>query len=190
MDPYAFNWLNNDDSIIDSLVSIAALPDEPIVNQNQQVRDNVGANIIDYLLYNNETTTNQQQSMSAKEKELKQAINDTRDNPELPFNVIEKDNFVTFTPLSNAVPKKPASSNKKSKSRGPIFVTTSPQTFSKKLRKYPGNPQSNSSDENSENDMNENSNNNASSQMTSKEERLHRNKISARNFRVRRKGNF
>ncbi|KAF1806703.1 hypothetical protein FB192DRAFT_1271031 [Mucor lusitanicus] len=109
--------------------------------------------------------------------------------------VREKDNFVTFLPHSTSATKKQAAS-KKAKLKEPIFVTESPQSYEKKKKKQAtaaANPthHSSSAEDNSDEDMlleeDMHHTNSSMKQMTSKERRQLRNKISARNFRVRRK---
>ncbi|KAF1802856.1 hypothetical protein FB192DRAFT_1422544 [Mucor lusitanicus] len=108
--------------------------------------------------------------------------------------VQEKDNFVTFLPHSTPATKKKQSGPKKAKFKEPIFVTESPQSYKKKKKAAsstaaPSNQSS--ADENSDDDMlledDMHHSNSSMKQMTSKERRQLRNKISARNFRVRRK---
>lgn len=107
----------------------------------------------------------------------------------------EKDNFVTFLPHSKPANKK-QNASKKAKFKEPIFVTESPQSYKKKNKANIANTSNHSSaEDNSDDDMmledelsSSNPNNSRSKQMTSKERRQLRNKISARNFRVRRKG--
>lgn len=201
MESYDFNWLNNDEDIMDSLIGIASLPDEPM-KEAQQPSNNVGSDIINYLLEgtqpnnsNSNIVLNQalnQGQPTHKEEELNFVIESTTNNPSLPFNVVQgKDNFVTFTPSSAkpATTKKQATA-KKPKFKEPIFVTESPQSFSQKNKKAANsNSNSHSSGEDiSDNEMHDVSSSNSLKQMTSKERRQLRNKISARNFRVRRKG--
>ncbi|KAL9550609.1 hypothetical protein MBANPS3_004651 [Mucor bainieri] len=102
--------------------------------------------------------------------------------------VQQKDNFVTFLPHSTQATKKKAAP-KKAKFKEPIFVTESPQDYKKKKRANPSN--NSSAEENSDDDMlmedDIQHSNSSMKHMTSKEKRQLRNKISARNFRVRRK---
>ncbi|GAN02221.1 hypothetical protein MAM1_0018c01662 [Mucor ambiguus] len=106
--------------------------------------------------------------------------------------VQEKDNFVTFLPHSTPATKK-QSAPKKAKFKEPIFVTESPQSYKKKKKaSSTANPSNHSSaEDNSDDDMlledDMQHPNSSMKQMTSKERRQLRNKISARNFRVRRK---
>ncbi|KAK4514604.1 uncharacterized protein ATC70_002203 [Mucor velutinosus] len=106
--------------------------------------------------------------------------------------VQEKDNFVTFLPHSTPATKK-QTAPKKAKFKEPIFVTESPQSYKKKKRAAAAaNPTNHSSaEDNSDDDMlledDMHHSNSSLKQMTSKERRQLRNKISARNFRVRRK---
>ncbi|CAO3653533.1 unnamed protein product [Mucor fragilis] len=106
--------------------------------------------------------------------------------------VQEKDNFVTFLPLSTPATKKQAAP-KKAKFKEPIFVTESPQSYKKKKRATATANITNhsSAEDNSDDDMlledDMHHSNSSLKQMTSKERRQLRNKISARNFRVRRK---
>ncbi|KAI8637260.1 hypothetical protein BD408DRAFT_424862 [Parasitella parasitica] len=106
----------------------------------------------------------------------------------------EKDNFVTFLPRSVPAAAKKQAAVKKAKFKEPIFVTESPQSYEKKKKAGAGNTSHHSSaEDNSDDDMLEeemnplNNRNGSSKKMTSKERRQLRNKISARNFRVRRK---
>ncbi|CEP11675.1 hypothetical protein [Parasitella parasitica] len=113
--------------------------------------------------------------------------------------VQEKDNFVTFLPRSApaaaaaaATAAKKQAAPKKAKFKEPIFVTESPQSYKKKKIGAATNTSRSaedlSDDDMLDDDMNTSNNRNGGSkQMTSKERRQLRNKISARNFRVRRK---
>ncbi|RCH90824.1 hypothetical protein CU098_005821 [Rhizopus stolonifer] len=234
-----FDWLNDDNDIIDSLVRIASLPEQnnqPTIPPNNS---NVGVDILQYLLQqdntmqhsmfdptmNNEQLFQQIPQQQGPKKLSPEQVNQVVEKlgkidasetngpiPKLseeeisavfqqPISIVQgKDNFVTFTPASekNKDSKKKLPSTKKVKHREPIFVTESPQSFNKKMKKTPNttnNVQSTSSaeevsDEEPDEELFPNTNSSSSSnlkQMTSKERRQLRNKISARNFRVRRK---
>ncbi|KAI8386936.1 hypothetical protein BD560DRAFT_383289 [Blakeslea trispora] len=249
MEPMSFDWLNDDNDIINSLVQLASLPNQPASSDN--IAHTTASNdILQYLGQQNNmqdygmssTPSNsfvmqggftsqpsiahnlpsRQQEMNTEQ--VNQVI-DTLGKPEsavtegvaLKFNEAEavavfqqpisivqgKDNFVTFTPaLSKSGDSTTTDINssshrstrnkqppKKVKYREPIFVTESPQSFNKKMKKYPTNHvhQSSSAEENSEDEDENMLQNSSLKQMSSKERRQLRNKISARNFRVRRK---
>lgn len=214
-------WLNGDDDIMDTLVGLASIPDEPA--SSHQSSQNSGADILEYLLQTGNihsngnpafqpliaqphpptapappsTSTPQQTSQVMEQQPCAPApivISDAvfRDAVSV---VQEKDNFVTFLPHSTPATKKKQSGPKKAKFKEPIFVTESPQSYKKKKKAAsstaaPSNQSS--ADENSDDDMlledDMHHSNSSMKQMTSKERRQLRNKISARNFRVRRKG--
>ncbi|KAI8380432.1 hypothetical protein EDC96DRAFT_491006 [Choanephora cucurbitarum] len=253
MEPMSFDWLDNDNDILDSLVQLASLPNQPI-SPNNISHINTNNDILHYL--NQQTNTQQQHNMSSassssflmqggfapeppmthnlpsQQQEMSpEKVNQVMESigridsaatggapPKLneaevsavfqqPISIVQgNDNFVTFTPVLNKSGDstttdtngsghrntKSKQTAKKVKYREPIFVTESPQSFNKKMKKYPANNthQSSSAEENSEDEdeaMLQNTNSSSLKQMSSKERRQLRNKISARNFRVRRK---
>jgi hypothetical protein len=217
MDTTVFNWLNDDSDIMDSLVSLAALSEEPS-NQASNNNNNAGTDILQYLFQPNDNSNPNDfgqinQPISPQPQQTNNQVIDTHvpaaattpdpndiiTDPYLKSTVSvvqAKDNFVTFMPVSTPKTKK-QSGAKKTKFKEPIFVTESPQSYNKKKKKSAPSNTHSSGDENSDDDMllDEElaaSNTSASQlkQMTSKERRQLRNKISARNFRVRRKGKF
>ncbi|KAI7891220.1 uncharacterized protein EV154DRAFT_420846 [Mucor mucedo] len=102
--------------------------------------------------------------------------------------VPSKDNFVTFTPLKDS--SKKSAGVKKPKFKEPIFVTELPQNAYKKKKPTASPSNHSSGEENSDDDMLLDDMVNASpnsKKLSSKERRQVRNRISARNFRVRRK---
>ncbi|KAI9250358.1 hypothetical protein EDC94DRAFT_527166 [Helicostylum pulchrum] len=115
--------------------------------------------------------------------EIKSSLRNTEFNSSLSI-VQREDNFVTFMPVNSTVRTKKPTVPKKSKMKDSIFVTELPQNSYKKKRS-----QLSSGDENSDDDMLLDEQFPASKlkNMTPKERRQLRNKISARNFRVRRK---
>jgi nitrous oxide reductase len=190
-----FEWLENDKAIIDTLVtSSTAQPDG----------SNVSNDILQYLLQtDNSNTAPLSFHQSPQEKidnhvteKAPPVVSTAASTFRSTVSVVQsKDNFVTFMPLNN--PTKKSTAPKKTKFKEPIFVTESPQNAYKKKKKPSNNnaSQSHSSGEdNSDDDMLLDEELGASTsssklkQMTSKERRQLRNKISARNFRVRRKG--
>jgi hypothetical protein len=216
MDTIDFNWLNDDNDIMDSLVGLAGLSEE---HPSQATNDSAGTDILQYLLQPNNSSfassnqTNNQVENTPAPATASATIsaastatptsnpNDIITDPYLKSTVSvvqAKDNFVTFMPVSTPTTKK-QNGAKKTKFKEPIFVTESPQSYSKKKKKSGTNINAHSSgDDNSDDDMLLDEELLASSntsalklkQMTSKERRQLRNKISARNFRVRRKGNL
>ncbi|KAI9470063.1 MAG: hypothetical protein EXX96DRAFT_491871 [Benjaminiella poitrasii] len=105
------------------------------------------------------------------------------------ISVHSSDNFVTVTPAQpTKAPKAPKKANKANKAmktvfKESVFVSESPNSFKKKAAAATFSINQNASaDDNSDEDMMEDT-----KQMSSKERRQLRNKISARNFRVRRK---
>lgn len=211
-------WLNGDDDIMDTLVGLASIPDEP-ANSHQNPQ-NSGADILEYLLqtgniHNNTNPAFQPMNIQHTQPSppapststLQQANQVMGQQPSAPTPIVisdatfrdsvsvvqEKDNFVTFLPLSTPATKKQAAP-KKAKFKEPIFVTESPQSYKKKKRATATANITNhsSAEDNSDDDMlledDMHHSNSSLKQMTSKERRQLRNKISARNFRVRRKG--
>lgn len=203
MDSINFNWLENDKNIMDSLVASSTAPTNDF---------NASNDILQYLLQTDESdlaapVPNSLNSIaqSTEESSTKSHV------PEKPMctastasefcstlSVVQsKDNFVTFMPMN--APTKKSTVPKKAKFKEPIFVTESPQNAYKKKKKLNNSNNTSQSshssgEDNSDDDMNLDEELAASSspsklkQMTSKERRQLRNKISARNFRVRRKG--
>lgn len=189
MDSLNFDWLNNGESIIDSLTSSTPVDTTDATNE-----------ILQYLLQDSNTSqfmpTMQPQPPQGKVAD-KSAPTPAPTPAHLEFRsklsiVPSKDNFVTFTPLTDS--SKNNAGIKKSKFKEPVFVTESPQNSYKKKKKTLNSSSNQSSgEENSDDDMILDQIINSSSnlkKMTSKERRQVRNKISARNFRVRRKGWF
>ncbi|KAI8087493.1 hypothetical protein BDF21DRAFT_335088 [Thamnidium elegans] len=115
--------------------------------------------------------------------ESKSTLRSTEFNSSLSI-VQREDNFVTFMPVNSTIRTKKPTVPKKSKMKDSIFVTELPQNAYKKKK-----GQLSSGDENSDDDMLLDEQFPASKlkNMTPKERRQLRNKISARNFRVRRK---
>lgn len=205
MDSINFDWLENDKNIMDSLVASSTAPANDF---------NASNDILQYLLQTDENdlaapvpvpSSVNASAQSTEESSTKSHV------PEKPMcsvstasefcstlSVVQsKDNFVTFMPMNT--PTKKSTVPKKTKFKEPIFVTESPQNaYKKKKKSNNSNSTSQSShssgEDNSDDDMNLDEELAASSspsklkQMTSKERRQLRNKISARNFRVRRKG--
>lgn len=187
-----FDWLDNEKSIIDSLASSAPMDTPDRAND-----------ILQYLLQEDGGITSNMNTadkfMPAIQPEPQSQMTDkpaSKASAEFrsKLSIVQsKDNFVTFTPLNDS--SKKSTVIKKTKFKEPIFVTESPQNSYKKKKKS-NVPQSNNSsgEENSDDDMlldEELASSTSPSklkQMTSKERRQLRNKISARNFRVRRKG--
>lgn len=95
--------------------------------------------------------------------------------------VRSEDNFVNMLPGSTS--KTPKTSSNRKRFMQPVFVTESPE---KAYADASSNNKKNFSGSDSEEDLSRTSQPQKS--MTSKERRQMRNKISARNFRVRRKG--
>ncbi|KAL9555196.1 hypothetical protein MBANPS3_002469 [Mucor bainieri] len=214
-------WLNGDDDVMDSLVGLASIPDEPASSSHPHPQ-NLGADMLDYLLHtgngNNNNLASQPMNtqhassavpVSSSTSTLQQATDQQPSAPS-PFVISdavlrdsvsvvqEKDNFVTFLPHSTPATKKQTAS-KKAKFKEPIFVTESPESYEKKKKNNKATAAANSihhnnnssAEDNSDDDMaleDDMHHSNASmKKMTSKERRQLRNKISARNFRVRRK---
>lgn len=195
MDSINFEWLENDKAIIDSLVSSSTA---------QADGSNVSNDILQYLLQtdNNNTATIPDNFVQQPQEKVGNQVTETYAscNAASEFRstvsiVQNKDNFVTFMPLN--APTKKSTAPKKTKFKEPIFVTESPQNAYKKKKKPTNSNRSqshSSGEDNSDDDMlldEELGSTNSSlklKQMTSKERRQLRNKISARNFRVRRKG--
>ncbi|GAN06477.1 hypothetical protein MAM1_0124d05961 [Mucor ambiguus] len=214
-------WLNGDDDIIDSLVGLGSVSDEPA--SSHQHPPNLEADILGYLLHTGNDSsslayqpTNKQNTQLSTPStapahpsttSLQQASQATEQPSSTPTPIVisdatfrdsvsvvqEKDNFVTFLPHSTLASKK-QTGPKKAKFKEPVFVTESPQSYEKKKNKASAaaNPTHHSSNEdNSDDDMaledDMHHTNSSMKQMTSKERRQLRNKISARNFRVRRK---
>ncbi|KAG2193114.1 hypothetical protein INT46_003285 [Mucor plumbeus] len=222
------SWLTGDDDIMDTLVGLASIPEEP--SNNRHIQQNSGADILEYLLQtgnvdsNNSifhpinvqhntqppppATTTTDSTNPVHTSATQQTNQVTEQQPPAPNPIVitdamfrdsvsviqEKDNFVTFLPHSKPANKK-QNAPKKAKFKEPIFVTESPQSYKKKSKANVGNTSNHSSaEDNSDDDMmledelsSSNPNNSNLKQMTSKERRQLRNKISARNFRVRRK---
>lgn len=193
MDSSNFDWLDNDKSMSESLV--ASTPVQSSNTSNE---------ILHYLLQ--DATTNFSPSniqpmsfqpnqmiepVNKKSKPLlnesKSIVRTTEFNSSLSV-VQQEDNFVTFMPVNNTIRTKKPSVPKKSKMKDSIFVTELPQNAYKKKKK--SSDQLSSGEENSDDDMLLDEQFPASKlkNMTPKERRQLRNKISARNFRVRRKG--
>lgn len=215
MDTIDFNWLNDDGHIMDSLVGLAGLTEEPT---GQATNNNAATDIFQYLLQPNDNSNSSNfepvtdQQISPHPEKLSNPVenaaavpatssnpNDIITDPYLKsaVSVIQaKDNFVTFMPMSVPVSQK-QSNPKRTKFKEPIFVTESPQSYMKKKKLGMNSSTHSSGDENSDDDMvldEELASSHVPAsklkQMTSKERRQLRNKISARNFRVRRKGKF
>lgn len=204
MDSINFDWLENDKAIIESLVASSTAP--PTEGSN------ASNDILQYLLQTDNNTTTALPNMTSSNsfvqplQQQKPNDNHVTERPMVSSSaatefrstvsvVQSKDNFVTFMPLN--APTKKSATPKKAKFKEPIFVTESPQNAYKKKKK-PGNNNNSqlshsSGDDNSDDDMmldEELASSTSPSklkQMTSKERRQLRNKISARNFRVRRK---
>lgn len=180
MDSMNFDWLDHEKSIVDSLGS--SMPTNTMDTTNDILR---------YLLQDTESNINTPgTSLQPQPHQNQMTFKSTASSSEFRSKlsiVPSEDNFVTFTPLTDS--SKKSTGIKKTKFKEPIFVTESPQNSYKKKKLSLVN--NSSGEENSDDDMlldyvpNSTSN---SKKITSKERRQIRNKISARNFRVRRKG--
>lgn len=185
MDSMNFDWLNNE-----SLTLAGSVETTEATND-----------ILQYLLQEDTSSMNttaqfmlpiqpqpQLQQQQVTEKVAIPSTNSNEFRSKLSI-VPSKDNFVTITPLTDS--SKKSTGIKKAKFKEPIFVTESPQNAYKKKKSASSPSNHSSGEENSDDDMllDEMVNNSPNSKkMTSKERRQVRNRISARNFRVRRKG--
>jgi hypothetical protein len=196
MEQKNFQWVdNNQGEILDSSIVL-----DPLVNQSIQSVPTEGGetsnskDILNYLLQpndiflpnyippvNNISQVDGQQPTTAKESEPSE---------QPMFSVTQsKGNFVTFMPTAPAAQSTKPKLNvipKKARFKEPIFVTDSPYKSKKKKSAH------SSGDDGSDDDMDDDFHHSDPSlkMMTSKEKRQLRNKISARNFRVRRKGKY
>ncbi|KAI8884060.1 hypothetical protein K501DRAFT_285056 [Backusella circina FSU 941] len=196
MEQTNFQWVNNNQGeIMDSSIAL-----DPLVNQTIQSVPTEGGqtdnskDILNYLLQPNDiflpdyipaannpiSQVNGQQQVTG--------VQETTEAPEQPmFSVTEsKGNFITFMPSVPTAQSTKTKSNvipKKARFKEPIFVTESPYKSRKKRTAH------SSGEDGSDDDIDEDFHHSDPSlkMMTSKEKRQIRNKISARNFRVRRK---
>jgi hypothetical protein len=209
MDPINFDWLDTDEAIIDSLVASSTVPNNNASNDILQYLLQTDNNNSSSNFVPNNIQPPQARPPAQQELQNQMTSTTTKDTlfaapnitPSAEFHrtlsvVQAKDNFVTFIPVNTTT--KRSTAPKKTKFKEPIFVTESPQNAYNKKKKKSNSSNANlshsSGEENSDDDMlldEELASATSPSKlkhMTSKERRQLRNKISARNFRVRRKG--
>ncbi|KAI7905598.1 uncharacterized protein BX663DRAFT_287454 [Cokeromyces recurvatus] len=207
MESNNLNWINNDNELMEMLVGIASVSGEQSISTNNEVSPDVLQCLLP-IERNDLVLSSTQQQMSSHSSSITPQNNMKEDNshhvdmsneatikPLFPSSVTvqNSDNFVTFVPTTS-IPKKNAPI--KTVFKKPVFISESPQTFIKKKKTALSSSSSNTSgeDNNSDDDVTfegvlhiNNPPLTNSTPMTSKEKRQLRNKISARNFRVRRK---
>lgn len=190
MDSLNFDWLDNDKSMTDSLVASTPVQSSNASNDILQYLLQDTAADFAPLVVQQQPQSNQLAVDTPAKNELKSVLSKSEFSSSL--SVIQsEDNFVTFAPIGNPTTKaKRSTVTKKVKMKESIFVTESPQNSYKKKKK--ASAQLSSGEENSDDDMllDEEFASSPSKlkNMSAKERRQLRNKISARNFRVRRKG--
>ncbi|KAI8979377.1 hypothetical protein BDF20DRAFT_499606 [Mycotypha africana] len=222
MEQLNFDWMSNDNTLMDTLATIANSGPEGINPVVDTSTNGVDLKVLDFLKQGSENgtnssniTTNNASTLTSQHQPTMQPLFQEIPSSSPPpsqsappstkdispsygkvstdstsykhgVSYIQHNNkFVIVAPSFNSnVNNKPAL--KRTKFKEPIFVTESPQSYRNRIKINTNS----SGDDNSDDEATTNMNSSTSStlkSMTPKERRQWRNKISARNFRVRRK---